>query len=500
MVYGTLILNALLVAPVIGVLFYLYMNYSHTYWRRKGIPSTSGHWFYGNVKDAVLFRKNAAFLIGDLFLHAPTDADMYGIYMLHKPFLLIRSPELIKQIMVKDFHIFADRFFTAESHQDKIGSSNLFTIKNPDWRQLRTKITPVFTSGKMKKLFHLIVETTESMKNYLLKEVSGSDTKTIEMRTVALKYTTDIISSIAFGIHVNSFDKNNDEFFRKAQEGLTPTIRRSVQFFFMFFFPSFSKYIGGKFLGSTTDYFRSVFWDSMENREMSKSKRGDLIDSLIEIKDDKRNNDYKLEGDVLVSQSAIFFVAGRESSVTTICFTLYELSKYPDIQKRVRKEIQDIIKAEGITYESIHNMKYLNQVICEILRLYPAAPLLDRITSTDYKVPGTDIVIEKGTPIYIPLCGLHRDPRYFPDPDRFDPDRFSDENKNNITQFTYMPFGEGPRNCIGMRLGMIQSAMGVITVLRDFEVSLDPTYKYDVDRYNVFLQAPKDFILNLRKL
>ncbi|XP_078045153.1 cytochrome P450 6k1 [Augochlora pura] len=499
MVFETFILNALLIAPVVGALFYLYMTYSHTYWKRRGIPSTSGHWFFGNVKDALLFRKNASFFIGDLLLNAPADASLYGIYMLHKPFLLIKSPELIKRIMVKDFNAFADRFFTAQSFHDKIGSSNLFTIRNPEWKQLRTKITPVFTSGKMKKLFHLIVETTESMKNYLQKEIE-SETKIVNMRDIALKYTTDIISSIAFGIHVNSFDKDNDEFFRKAQEGLTPTIGRSIQFFFMFFFPSFSKYIGGQFLGSSTGYFRNVFWESMGNRELSKFKRGDLIDSLIEIKSDKRDNDFKLEGDVLVGQSAIFFVAGRESSVTTVCFTCYELARNPDIQKRVRKEILDVIEAEGLTYESIQNMKYLNQVVSEILRLYPAAPLLDRVTTTDYKVPDTDIILEKGTAVYIPLCGLHRDPNYFPDPDRFNPDRFSEENKGNIKQFTYMPFGEGPRNCIGMRLGIIQSTMGVITILRDFEVSLDPTYKYGVDRYNVFLSVPTDFKLNLKKL
>lgn len=500
MVLATLMLNALLVVPVIGVLLYLYMNYSHTYWQKRGVPSTSGHWFFGNVKDIVLFRKNAAFLIGDLFLNAKPEDDIYGFYMLHKPYLMIRKPELIKHILIKDFHAFADRFFTAESRHDKLGSSNLFTIRNPEWRHLRTKISPVFTSGKIKKLFHLIVETTESMKNYLHSEVSGSKSKTVKMRTVALKYTTDIISSVAFGVHVNSFDNNNDEFFRKAEEGTTPTFRRTAQFMFMFFFPSISKYIGGQLLGSATSYFRDVFWDSMESREMSKTKRGDLIDSLMEVKSNVKDNDFKLEGDVLVSQAAIFFVAGRESSVTTICFALYQLARHPDIQKRLRKEIQETIKTQGLTYESFQNMKYLHQVLCETLRLYPPAPLLDRVATADYKIPETDIVIEKGTPIYIPLCGLQRDPRYFSDPDQFDPDRFSDENKGNIKQFTYMPFGEGPRNCVGMRLGELQSAMGIITVIKDFEVSLDYTYKYDVDPHSVFLTAPHDFKLNLTEL
>lgn len=500
MVLGPFLLNLCLAAPVIGLLLYWYMSYAHTYWQKKGVPSTAGHWLFGNLKDAILFRKNASFLIGELFLNAKPEDDVYGFYLLHKPYLIIRNPELIKRIMVKDFNNFADRYFTAETRHDKIGSSNLFTIKNPEWKQLRTKITPVFTSGKIKKLFHLIVETTESMKNYLQSELSESETKTIMMRDVSLKYTTDIISSIAFGVHVNSFDSNSNEFFRKAQEALKLTFKRTSQFLFLFFFPSVSKYVlNGQILGEATDYFRGVFWDSMENREMSKTKRGDLIDSLIEIKSDQRDN-FKLEGDVLVGQAAIFFVAGRESSVTTICFTLYELAKQPKLQKRLRDEILKTIETQGLTYESVQSMKYLHQVLSETLRLYPAAPLLDRVATTDYKIPGTDIVIEKGTPIYVPLCGLQRDPRYFPDPDHYDPERFSDENKDNIQQFTYMPFGEGPRACIGIRLGVLQSAMGVITVLRDFEVTLDPTYKYGVDPHNVFLSAPENFKLNLTKL
>lgn len=88
----------------------------------------------------------------------------------------------------------------------------------------------------------------------------------------------------------------------------------------------------------------------------------------------------------MLSQSAIFFVAGRESSVSTICFTLYELAKHPEIQKRTREEINEKLKEHGMTYEGVQSMKYLHQVVSEILRLYPPAPIIDRIAMSDYKV------------------------------------------------------------------------------------------------------------------
>lgn len=88
-------------------------------------------------------------------------------------------------------------------------------------------------------------------------------------------------------------------------------------------------------------------------------------------------------------------------------------------------------------------------LLLETLRIYPAIPSLNRQCTKDYHIPDTDVVIEKGTKVLISILGLHHDPEYFPEPEKFDPDRFSDENKHNIRPFTYLPFGDGPRNCIG---------------------------------------------------
>lgn len=90
-----------------------------------------------------------------------------------------------------------------------------------------------------------------------------------------------------------------------------------------------------------------------------------------------------------------------------------------------------------------------NLNILETLRKYPVLPFLDRICAENYKIPETDVIIEKGTFVYIPMFGLHYDPKYFPEPHKYDPERFNDENKKNIPPYSYIPFGEGPRNCIG---------------------------------------------------
>lgn len=95
------------------------------------------------------------------------------------------------------------------------------------------------------------------------------------------------------------------------------------------------------------------------------------------------------------------------------------------------------------------SLPYLDMVTSEGLRKYPLLHFLDREAEEDYEFPDTKVVIEKGTPIVIPMSGIHMDPKYFPNPEDFDPERFSPENKRKILPFTYFPFGEGPRNCIG---------------------------------------------------
>lgn len=95
------------------------------------------------------------------------------------------------------------------------------------------------------------------------------------------------------------------------------------------------------------------------------------------------------------------------------------------------------------------NLPYLDMVVAETLRKYPPLPFLDRLTKENYKLPNSDLVIEKGTPVFISMTGLHYDPEYFPDPDKYDPERFSEANKKSRKQSVYIPFGDGPHICIG---------------------------------------------------
>lgn len=152
----------------------------------------------------------------------------------------------------------------------------------------------------------------------------------------------------------------------------------------------------------------------------------------------------------------------------------YELATNLDVQEKLIEEINRTLQQHNsnITYEIILKMKYLDMIISETLRKW-SSPFSDRICIKNFTIQPKgegekEIVIERGIGIFIPIYGFHHDPKYFPQPDRFLPERFSQENKNNIVPYSYVPFGIGPRNCIGSRFALLQMKVLIFQVLTKF--------------------------------
>lgn len=119
--------------------------------------------------------------------------------------------------------------------------------------------------------------------------------------------------------------------------------------------------------------------------------------------------------------------------------------------------------------------------LTETLRKYPPVPFLTRVCNKEYRIPNTDVTLTAGTDVFISVLGIHKDPEYYPDPERFDPDRFSEENKKKRPGFTFLPFGEGPRICIGLRFGVMQAKVGLCLLLSRFILRPAKGEKYDLD-------------------
>ncbi|XP_024892073.1 cytochrome P450 6B1-like [Temnothorax curvispinosus] len=175
----------------------------------------------------------------------------------------------------------------------------------------------------------------------------------------------------------------------------------------------------------------------------------------------------------------------------------YELALNQEIQNRLRDEIdQEYIKHAGnLTYANIKEMNYLDKVFKEVLRKYSAGLFFTRRTMSSYTFNGTKVSIPKGQIILIPWQDMHQDPNIYPEPDVFDPERFNEEAVRSRHPMVYLPFGGGPRNCIGSRFAVYQTKLGLIKILRNYKV--EPCEKtqipYAIDDKH-FLLTPKDGI------
>jgi len=159
-------LDGILVLTTLMVVFYLYMTRKFKYWKKRGILETAPPTpFFGNFADCLLFKKSPANYLKEIYDQAK-GLPYIGFYVMDKPILLICDRELVKNILVKDFNYFNDRYVNADPN-DRLSYATLFFLKNPDWKIIRTKMTPFFTSGKMKKMFDLMVQCGKNLEGYL---------------------------------------------------------------------------------------------------------------------------------------------------------------------------------------------------------------------------------------------------------------------------------------------------------------------------------------------
>ncbi|EEC00733.1 cytochrome P450, putative [Ixodes scapularis] len=190
-------------------------------------------------------------------------------------------------------------------------------------------------------------------------------------------------------------------------------------------------------------------------------------------KSTKINQKRRMTTEEIQANASTFLIAGFETTGTTLAFSAYLLAKHPDIQDKTREEVKSIIEKEnGLTYDGVFSMRLLDQVISEVLRLYPpVVGFITRRCDNEYEYEG--LKIPSGITVVVPAYQLHHDPEYWENPEEFDPERFSPENKDKIEPMAYQPFGNGPRNCVAMRFGQLTLKMTLAKLLSKYKFTLD---------------------------
>ncbi|CAK9832943.1 Cytochrome P450 6a2 [Anthophora retusa] len=432
------------VAALLLALYY-YATSTFDFWKSRGVPSPQPLPFFGTSKDLM------------------------------------------------DFSKFADRGTKVHDRTEPL-SSHIFNLEPERWRPLRTKLSPIFTSGKLREMFGLIIECSHHLEKYLDEQVVNGEP--IECRELTAKFTTDVIGSCAFGIDMSALADEDSEFRRMGREVFAVNLENVLRFKIKQFLPKFYDLLGYVVPDNKyAPFFTKVVTDTMKYRTENNIVRPDFIHMLMELrKHPDKVEHVELTDSLLTAQAFVFFVAGFETSSSTMSNALYELAKNQDVQNKLREEIRDCYaKHNGnLKYEDIKGMEYLDKVFKETLRMYPPGAILMRKAVSNYTFNDTKVTIPKDTMIWVPVYAIHRDPDIYPNPDSFDPERFTDEAVAARHPMNYLPFGDGPRNCIGARFAVYQTKIGLITILRNHKVDVcdKTTIPYEFDP-GAFLLAPK---------
>ncbi|CAO1441593.1 unnamed protein product [Diamesa hyperborea] len=486
---------------VIGVvfLFYKWATSTFDYFEKRGLPFRKPIPLFGNNLN-VITRKMAMTDYLQMIYREFKDEKITGFFEFRNPVVMVRDPKIIKQLAVKEFDHFMDHRQLITEEMDPLFGKALFSIRGQKWRDMRSTLSPAFTGSKMRQMFEYVSQCGQQTAISMKKEIEAGGDNVFEFKALASKFTVDVIASCAFGIEVNSFTNPDNDFQRVAKKITNfSSFLSSLKFAGYMISPGLMNFLKISFFDKeTSDFFRVAIQETMKYREEKGIIRHDMIDLLLQarkgnLKHSTKEEEVVADGfatveesnvgksqvtrvwtdDDMAAQCFIFFFAGFDTVSATMSFAAYELTANPEVQDKLRAEIDEVSKelnGKMVNYEQIQKMKYMDQVICETLRKWPAAPAVDRICVKDYELKYDDktYLFEKDMSLFVPIWSFHHDPQYFPDPEKFDPERFNDENRGKIDPDAYIPFGVGPRNCIGSRFALMELKTVLFYLLLNF--------------------------------
>ncbi|KAK9702063.1 Cytochrome P450 [Popillia japonica] len=465
------------------ILVYAFIKKRFSYWKDRDVPYIQPALPHGNAEGLLSTKSPSECLVEFYNTMKARELKYAGVFFMTTPIFVPLDLDLIKQIMQTDFVHFTDRRSFYNDKADPL-SAHIFSLTGQRWRNLRVKLTPTFTSGKMKLMFPIIVKIAEEFVRTVDEE---SRVEPLEVKDACGRFLTDVIGNCAFGIECNSLKDPNTEFRVKGKRVVNLTNFEMFIAFLSITFPTVMKRLGGRVTPKeSADFYWNVIKDTTEYRQRNGVRRNDALQLLIDMMHKNgEDGDNTLSFSEIAAQAFVFFIAGFETSSTLFSFALMELAVNEDVQDRLRNEVNEVLNRNNgeITYEDVLGMRYLDMVVNETLRKYPPVPILSRVCTKDYKVPGTDIILKV-------------------DEEKFDPTRFNDENKNGRHQFAFLPFGEGPRICIGLRFGLMQVKVGLALLIKNFKFKMNPrtVLPIKLDPKNVLTEILEGIWLDVERI
>ncbi|XP_014211422.1 cytochrome P450 9e2-like [Copidosoma floridanum] len=486
------------VVVIITFIFYK-ANRRRYYFKERGIPQPFEWPFVGISGSSIFKGRHVSHTLKDVY-NINKEAKYVGCHMLTSRCIVVRDLDLIKSVLVKNFDHFAYRKSFVDENADPLFGKNMFFINGDKWRDVRTLLSPAFTSSKMRGMFGPMNKCADNFSRQFLDIYK--DKKEINTKDAFTRYANDVIATCAFGIEVDSLKDRENEFYVTGKRCTDFQKMPLVKLLFMTAFHRLSQILGMRIISkSDTDYFVKIIKSTIRTREEKGITRPDMLQMMMEARDTKS---YESLLDI-TAQAFTFFLGGFESTASHMCLIANELAAHPDIQKRLQDEVDAAMeKCNGKpTYEVVNNdMPYMDAVFSETMRLYPVS-FLGRVVSKDFELPpalpdSKPFVAKEGLEVFIPSSAIHLDPDYYEDPETFNPDRFLNKK---ITTFdvTNLGFGMGPRVCIGNRFAILETKILFLHLLTkcNLELCKKSPVPFEYDKFSFVPNAKNGFWLKI---
>ncbi|KAK1131286.1 hypothetical protein K0M31_017573 [Melipona bicolor] len=462
---------ALLAGAFSLLCFYLYLK--HNYWKRNGIPTVRGCVpLLGHMLPMITKRMNFAEFMR-LAYEEHKDHSMIGIYKGTRPVLIVRDPNLVKIVLQSNFSSFYENGRKVISEVDPLVSkSPLFTF-GETWSTGRNQLARAFSNVRLKNLFAAVSGVCKKFEEFLNGRLKTSNKYEVDLKSLFARFTGEVLANGGLGIEGYCFE---DDAGASAFHNLVGnTFAESLGTIITFHYPDINRLLKLNFLPKSMDrFFRNVVSENLKIRRNDSTPRNDFLQFMIDL---EKTGDV-IDEERVTAHAVSLYLEGLETTSITLNFICHELATNPEIQEKLRKEVRSTIeKHGGLTFDALKDMTYMNQVISESQRLHSAVGFVQKTCTEEFELQGSDGLtyrIKPGMEVNISIFGLHTDPRYWVNPDVFDPERFNDERKQTIEKMTFLPFGDGPRICVGMRMALLQMKACLATLLSNYKLELSP--------------------------
>lgn len=420
-------------------------------------PMVHDHKVFGSMRT---FQRNPLATLMGFAQHGDVIGYRVGWMMRY----LLRNPDHIEQVLQKNYKNYSKGALDYKVLGWMVGNG-LLTSDGAFWLRQRRLAQPAFHRRRIAALGTLMTNATEAMLERWREPIAQG--RTFDVSQSMMELTLRIVSEALFGSDVSAHSRTIAQAFDVLNEQIVTRFRS------LWLIPPVLPTPRDRAFRAALQTLNQAVYEIIAERRRHNEDRGDLLSMLMLTRDEETGetmNDRQLRDEVMT-----LMLAGHETTATTLTWTWYLLSEHPDVARRLREELAAVLGGRTPTMSDVPNLVYTRMVIEESLRLYPPAWVTVRKVDNDDIIGGYHI--PAGSTVVVSAYVLHRNPTFWPDPERFDPERFTPERVAERPRFAYIPFSAGPRQCIGNTFALVEAQLILATIAQRYHLDVAPGHR-----------------------